>query len=153
MLRARKANMWKSDYEISVDGRPLVTWRGSTWRRGGHFEIEGRRYEVRANMWGSTYGMTDEAGERVASADRVGHKQWTVEAGGQTLQFQRASMWRPKEDLIAEGRPVGSIKRTSSWRSAAEADLPGLPVPVQVFAFAVVLTMWDWAAASVTATG
>ena len=29
------------------------------------------------------------------------------------------------------------------WRSDVEAELPGLPVPAQIFTVAVVLTRWD----------
>jgi len=34
------------------------------------------------------------------------------------------------------------------WRSDAEAELPGLPMPVQVFVLAVALTTWDAQAAA-----
>jgi len=63
--------MWVNRYELSADGRPLATWKGSAWRSGGMFELEGRHYEV-----------------------RLGHKHWTVMAGGATFQFRRTSMWR-----------------------------------------------------------
>ena len=41
------------------------------------------------------------------------------------------------------------------WRSDIEADLPGLPVPVQIFTLAVVLTRWNSedAAGAAVATG
>lgn len=103
-------------------------------------------------MWGNKYGMVDADGTPVTSADRVGRKSWTVEAGGRTYEFHRASMWRQEEELHSEGRRVGSVKRSSIWRGDAVADLPGLPRPVEVFVLAVVLTMWDSAAAA-AATG
>ena len=55
--------------------------------------------------------------------------------------------WRQEEELRAEGRAVGSVRRTSIWRGDAVADLPGVPLPVEVFVLAVVLTTWDSAAA------
>jgi len=48
---------------------------------------------------------------------------------------------------------VGSVTRNSIWRGNTVADLPGLPRPVEVFVLAVVLTMWDVAAASAATTG
>ena len=153
MLNARKASVWTHRYEISADGKHLAIWDGSIWKHGGHFELDGRRYEVRGNMWGSKYGMVADDGTPVASAERVGRKRWTVEASGRTYEFQRASMWRREEELRSAGLRVGSVKRVSLWRSDAEADLPGLPVPVQMFVFAVVLTMWDWADATAAAAG
>lgn len=153
MLKARKAGIWSHRYEIAADGKHLATWDGSMWKHGGHFELEGRRYEVRGNMWGSKYGMVAEDGTPLASAERVGRKRWTVAAGGRTYEFQRASMWRREEELLSAGLKIGSIKRVSVWRSDAEADLPGLPVPLQVFVLAVVLTMWDWADEAAASAG
>ncbi len=88
----------------------------------------------------------------VATADRVGRKRWTVEASGRTYRFQRVSWWRSEELLVADGRPVGSVRRVSRWRSDAVADLPDLPLPLQVFVVVVVMTMWD-AQAAAAATG
>jgi hypothetical protein len=149
MIEAHRTSVWKNSYDLVADGRRLATWKGSLWSTGGEFELGGRRYEVRANLWGSRYGMADQDGARIASADRVGRKDWTVEAGGRTYEFRRASAWRQEEELRCEGRAVGSVRRTSSWRGDAVADLPGVPLPVEVFALAVVLTMWDTSAAAV----
>lgn len=155
MLQARKIGRWKNRYRITAAGTPVATWDGSIWKVGGELDLDGRRYRVRGNMWGTRYGMATEDGVAVAAADRVGRRRWTVEADGRTYEFRRASMWRQEEELQSGGQRVGSVKRTSMWRGDAVAELPGLPVPVQVFVLAVVLTMWDWesAAASVAATG
>jgi hypothetical protein len=100
---------------------------------GGSFELEGPRYTVRANMWGSTYGMARDDATAVATAHHVGRKRWNVEAGEQTYGFQRASPWRADQELRSGGERVGSVRRTSMWRTDAVADLPGLPLPVQIF--------------------
>ena len=153
MLEAKKASVWKNRYDIIADGRLLATWDASSWKAGGTVELGGRRYEVRANMWGSKYGMVDQDGTPIASADRVGRKNWTVEADGRTYEFHRASMWRQEEELHLEGRRVGSVRRKSMWRGDVVVDLPGLPPTVAVFVLAVVITMWDRAAAATTSTG
>jgi hypothetical protein len=143
MLQARKVNVWRNRYELASDGQPLTTWDRRTWRTGGTFELAGRRYDVRGNVWATRFEMTDEFGMNVAAADRVGRKRWTVEASGRSYQFQRASLWRSEQMLVTDGRPVGSVRRASAWRGDAVAELPGLPLPVQVFVLVVVLTMWD----------
>lgn len=159
MLHAKKVSLWKTRYEITDAGRVLATWEGSIWKSGGTFDLDGRRYEIRGNLWGSKFGMVTEDGEDgedgtvVATADRVGRKRWTVETGGQIYEFQRASIWRQEEILCSAGRQLGTVKRTGLWRSDATADLPGLPVPVQIFVLAVVLTMWDHQSAAATAGG
>lgn len=153
MLEAKKASIWKNRYDIASDGRRLATWDASSWKSGGTIELDGRRYEVRANMWGSKYGMVDQDGTPIASADRVGRKTWTVEVDGRTYEFHRASLWRSEEELHSEGRRVGSVRRSSMWRGDAVADLPGLPLTVQVFVLAVVLTMWDSTSAAAVSGG
>jgi hypothetical protein len=151
MLHAKRTGLWRNSYEISLDGRPVTVWDGGTWRTGGTFELEGQRFEIRGNLWGSTYGMATEDGRRIASADRVGRKRWTVTADGRTYHFQRASIWRSDQELVFDGRPVGSIRRPSVWRNEAVAELPGLPLPVQLFVLVVVLTMWNAQAAAAAA--
>jgi len=148
MLEAKGVSVWRNRYDITADGRRLATWDPSMWKSGGTIELDGRRYEVRAKMWGNKYGMVDENGTPIASADRVGRKNWTVEAGGRTYEFRRPSPWRNEQELHSGGQRIGSVKRTSIWRRDAVSDLPGLPLPVEVFVLAVVLTMWDRAASS-----
>lgn len=152
MLEARKTGVFKGHYEIVVDGRPVTTWEKSMWRNGGTFHLDGHRYEVRANAWGTRYTLTrDDA--TMATAERVGRKRWSVDVGGHVHEFQRASMWRSEESLLRDGRPVGYIKRPSIWRSDAVADLPGLPVPVQIFALSVTLAKWDTASTVAATSG
>ncbi|GLZ34138.1 hypothetical protein Lesp02_63250 [Lentzea sp. NBRC 105346] len=140
--------MWRSQYELSSDGTRIATWHDRLWRNGGTLELEGRRYEVKSNLFATRYEMTDEAGEVVAVADRIGRKRWTVESNGQLYRFRRASWWRHEEQLLEGDQPIGSVKRVSAWRSDAVADLPGLPLPLQVFVFTIVLTAWDAQAAA-----
>ena len=152
MLEARKISVWRSSYQISADGRPVTVWDSSVWRSGGDFDLDGQRYRVRGNAWGNRFGMVDAVGRTVASADRVGRKRWTVEAGGQTYQFQRASIWSNEQELHAFGSRIGVVKRVGFWRGDIAADLPGLPLPVQIFVLGVVIAIWDRAAAAAATT-
>jgi hypothetical protein len=45
--------------------------------------------------------------------------------------------------LIRDDAVAGSVRRISTWRGEAEADLPGLPLPVQVFVLVSLLAVWD----------
>ncbi len=89
----------------------------------------------------------------MAQADGLGRRRWTVTASGVVHQFQRASVWRSDQLLLAGEQPVGVVRRTSSWFGRAEADLPGLPVPVQVFVLVVLLTRWDNTEAAASGAG
>lgn len=143
MLRAHKISAWKREYRIeSDDGRVATEFRPNWWESGGTFVIEGHEYTIRQNFWGVKYGMAMADGTVVATADRVGRKNWSVDAEGRTLHFRRASMWSSDQLLVDGDREIGSIRSTSWWRSDAEADLPGLDPALQVFVVAVVLTMW-----------
>jgi hypothetical protein len=143
MLEARKVGAFSPAYDILLDGRPLTRWEASWWRSRGAFTLDGQAYEVRGNGWGTQFTLLDQFGGAVATAGKLGRREWTLTAGGRTYQFRRASWWKQQEDLLLDGQPAGSILRPSMWRTAAQADLPTLPLPAQVFVFAIVLTMWD----------
>ncbi len=151
MLTARPSNFWHTRYDLARDGVPVAVWDSSLWTSGGRFELDGRGYRVRAGTWQTRYEMTDDQGVVVAAAEKVGRKRWTVQAGDRTYSFRRASVWRGDQELMDGDTPVGLIKRTSSWRTDATADLPGLPLPVQIFVLGVVITMWNAAAAAAAA--
>lgn len=135
--------MWRNRYEVAVDDRPLAAWDSNVWKSGGTAEVAGRRYPVRGNLWGNRFTMADESGAPIAAADRVGRRKWTVESAGRTYQFRRKSWWNGTQELYADDNRIGYVKRVSAWRSDVAADLPGLPVPVQVFVLGVVIAMWD----------
>jgi hypothetical protein len=143
MLEARSVSLWRSRYHIVADGHPVARWDGRAWRGGGTFDLAGRRYDVKANVWGTRFELSDEAGVIVAAADRVGRKRWTVQAGGRVYHFERPSWWRSEQILVVDGRRVGSVRRLSRWRGGAVADLPDLPLPLRVFVIVVVVIMWD----------
>jgi hypothetical protein len=148
MLEARKPSVWRSRYDILSDGRPLTTWQPSHWRPGGRFTLDRQEFEVRSNAWGTKYTMTNQSRVPIASAEGVGRKHWTVTAGGQTYHFERTSIWRSEEQLIMQGRRAGFVRRVGMWRGDTIADLPGLPLPVQVFVLGLLVTKWDQASAS-----
>jgi hypothetical protein len=148
MLVADRISAWRSRYRILVDGREVATWDSTVWKSGGAFELDGRRYQVRGNAWGNRFTMVDAYDLPVASADRVGRKRWTVQAAGQTYEFRRASLWRSEQELVSGGEPIGSVRRRAFGRGQITADLPGLPLPVQVFVLGVVITMWNAQAAA-----
>jgi hypothetical protein len=109
-MEAQKISVWRSRYRVTDRGRQVAVWDSSVWKSGGAFELDGRRFEVRSNAWGTKYTMVDDTGAVVASADRVGRKRWTVEAAGQTYQFRRKSFWRSEEEMVLGETGVGSVR-------------------------------------------
>jgi hypothetical protein len=142
MLTARRSSMWSGEYRIEWDGRPVAVWDSSWWRSGGVFEIDGYRFQVRANHWGTKYRMLDQAGNEIALVERAGRKHWTVLADGRTYEFRRASIFGNHQELLIGGVPAGSLRRVSAWSGGIEADLPGMPLPLQVFVIGVQIAIW-----------
>ena len=147
-MEARKISPWRSRYSVTDRGREIAVWDSSVWRNGGEFELEGRRFEVRSNAWGTKYTMVDETGTVVASAGRVGRKRWSVEAAGQTYDFRRKSFWHSEEELLLGDTAVGSVRKTSFWRGDVTVELPTLATALQLFVLGVIISMWDAQAAS-----
>jgi hypothetical protein len=143
MLIAERMGMFRGRYRLVADGREIAVWDPSWWRTGGDFEIDGRRFQVRGNGWGTKYRMVDEAGIQVAVVEGAGRKHWTAWAGGRVFEFRRASIWGKRQELLVDGQPVGSIRRTSGWTGAVEADLPIMPLPVQIFVVGVQIAKWQ----------
>jgi hypothetical protein len=144
VLRASRAGLLSTRYEITSDEKVICTWKPSAFIGGGSFELDGQRYEVARGGWtGRRYRLRDDAGRLVAVADGVGRSTWTVETGGQVHAFERPSPWRRDQVLVRDGEPVGAVQRTSAWWGEAEAELPGLPLPVQVFVLVSLLGVWD----------
>lgn len=153
MLQATRVGAFSSSYDITLDGQPLTRWHKSMWRVGGSFTLQGQRYDLRSNFWGTSFTMADQLGAVVATAANPNRRQWTIVVGPHRYEFRRRSWWRQHHDLIVNGRAVGSVHRPSAWRSTAVADLPTMPLAAQVFALVVALTTWDNAAAGAAASG
>ncbi|MBB2944265.1 hypothetical protein FB565_003994 [Actinoplanes lutulentus] len=151
MLTAERTGFWRSRYTLLLDGAQVTTWDSSVWRSGGSFTLQDQTFSVRANGWGTKYTMTDGSGAVVAEAAKVNRKNWTVAAGGRTFDFQRTSVWRNDQQMLHNGMPVGTIRKTSSWTGNLEADLPGLDLPVQIFVLGVLIAVAEAAAAAAAA--
>jgi hypothetical protein len=144
LLRASRVGLLSTRYQITRDDEPLCTWKPMAFLGGGSFELDGRRYDVARGGWtGRRYRLLDADDELVALADGVGRTEWTLVVGGVTHTFERPALLRLDQVLVRDGERAGSVRRLSAWRGEAEADLPALPLPVQVFVLVSLLAVWD----------
>jgi hypothetical protein len=66
-----------------------------------------------------------------------------VQHEGRTYLLKRPSAFRRSYAVWEAGAQVGSVAPTSAFSNAAAVDLPAsMPVQVQVFVVAVVVTQW-----------
>ena len=153
VLRAEKDGVFARSYRITDDGRAVTTFDPSWWHGGGTFTVVGHRYTVGSAAWGRTYTLTDEQDRTVATAQKAGRRDWTVEAGGVVYRFRRVSFWSGDQALLRDDREVGRVTRASVWTGGAVAELPWLSTALRVFVVAVVLTMWQQQTSAAVASG
>jgi hypothetical protein len=82
-------------------------------------------------------------GPRVAIAEGLGRTPWVVRTYDGAYTFDRTLERWAEQQLFVDGRSVGAVRHAGRSGKHAEADLPGVPDPVAVFATALVLDMWD----------
>jgi len=138
-------------YDILADGQ-LVTHWATKWLRGGKFVLEDGAYLISDDaisddpigdaMGGVAFTLTDPTGTRLATSSDPSRRMWTVTTEDQTYEFDRRSRWRQHMDMVDGGRAVGYIRRPN-LNADASAELPMMPLPVQVFAVALALLVWD----------
>lgn len=146
MLYAQRRGAFDNSHGIvDESGKLIAFWNPKTFRQAGEFELLGARYTVQTAGWAyQRASLLGSDGAVLAEADGVGRKRWTVLAGGTTHDFERTSIWRADQALVNAGQQrIGLIRRAGFWGQRAEADLPGLPLPVAVFALILVLMLWE----------
>ena len=128
-VEAHKVSAWKGRYDIVADGRPVATWDKSAWTSGGTLEIDGRRHDLRANLWHGSWTMTDDAPAPSWRRPRGWAAQTWIGRGrpGHLRVPPRLRGGATRSTLLAAGPTVGSVRRPRLWRADAVADLPGPP--------------------------
>ena len=149
MLTAERTGFWGTKYNVAEEGTPVTVWDTNTWASGGKFVLAGQAFHVRAGTWGTRFTLLDDRGAVVAEAERVGRKNWTLQSGGRTYTFRRPSIWRGDQHLVDGERTVGVVRMTSSWTGSLSADLPGLPLALQIFVLGMMIAQYQSAAAAV----
>jgi hypothetical protein len=140
MLQATRGG-FRLTYTITNDGVFVTRWSAKLFGRGTFVLADGG-YTTKARILGSEFMLIDPYGRQLAVASNPYRRQWTVTAGTQGYVFHRPSWWRQHLDLVVGGQPVGFIQRPSLYGTAV-AELPMMPLAVQVFALVLALYSWD----------
>jgi hypothetical protein len=144
VLEGRRTGIWNDHYGLLLDGEAVGSWKRRAFRGGGTLVLDGQTYDVRGNLFGMRYRLVAANGEDLAIANSVRRKRWAVEAGYRTYAFERRSFWRLAFVYRVSERDAGYVRPVDQWRrSDYEADLPDVPLPIQGFAMAIVLSLRD----------
>lgn len=149
MLRATRRGFFKRAYDLTEDDGAVIELAGQR-REGCEFTLTDQRLRIERER-GKRFLLTGPHG-RVAVADRENGRRWVITTSAGTLTLVRPSFWRSAWELHQGGRPLGRIEHDGAFKSSSHADLPAdVPLPVRVFAFYVVLIVWERANAAASA--
>ncbi len=144
MLRARRRGFFRREYEITSDDVAVTTLDG-TRREGCVFTLDGVEY--RAERENRRRFVLHGPDRRVATADRATGREWTVKGMDTHLKLIRPSLWRSRWEFHQRGSARGTIAHEGMFGRTFTAEVPaGVPQPVGVFAFYIVLVQFERAA-------
>ncbi len=147
MLIADRRGFFRRRYEVRDDAAgdvAPVELVLSTWAPSGEFVLDGRVHWIRLRrrfLLGHD-GSLHVDGRELARAEGVGTSDWTLQADGCLYRFVRPHLIRRTQHMVEAGEPVGTVRKVP-LTSGAEADLPLLPLPVQLFVVGALLLVWE----------
>lgn len=147
MLIAERRGFFRRRYEVRDDAAGAVAPVElvlSTWERRGEFVLDDVVHEIRLRrrfLMGHD-GSLLAGGRELAHADGMGTADWTLQTDDRRYRFVRPHLFRRTQDMVEAGESVGSVRRTA-LTSGAEADLPLLPLRVQLFVVGALLLVWE----------
>lgn len=151
MLQASRRGFFKRSYQLAEDGRPVTELTGFR-RESCSFTVDSQPYEVHRERR-KRFTLSGPGGV-VATADRAGGRQWTIGSTAGKLELVRPSLWRSHWELRRGSRSMGTVRHAGGFGRSSIADLaPDIPLPLRVFAYYVVLMVWERAAAAAANSG
>ncbi|MEV8318510.1 hypothetical protein AB0Q95_30585 [Streptomyces sp. NPDC059900] len=141
MLEIHRERAFGRTYQILSEGRPVAQWSGHAWKSGGHVELAGEDFELRSSRWGRSFEMHEgtAGGPIRAEAHRSGRR-WNIIGAEGEYELMRPSAFRGRRQLVRGGSVVGEF-RPGRFGSGLTAEFTGVPLPLQVFAGLVVLSL------------
>lgn len=127
-------------YEIVSGDGPVTTVSAQTAQHGGEIDVNGQTYRLDGSVLGRNCILRTPDRRVIASAERDGLRSWRVAADGREFHLARTGFGSRNLEFVEGGKPIGRIHRVSR---GAEAELPGLDRPAEVFVLVVALAMWQ----------
>jgi hypothetical protein len=150
MLRARRRGIFKREYDLSSADEMITTLTGGR-RESCVFSLSGTEYRIERDD--RKRFLLHGPDGRVAAAERQTGREWSVRADTGNLKLVKPSMWRSGWEVQQRGTAKGGIRHDGTFKSTYTADVPtDVPLPVAVFAFYVVLVLFERAASAAAAS-
>ncbi|QJY49378.1 hypothetical protein [Pseudonocardia broussonetiae] len=146
MLIADRRGFFRRSYEVRDDtgAAAPVELVLSTWGRTGEFVLDGVVHEIRMRrrfLMGYD-GVLVAGGRELAHAQGVGTTEWELQVDDRHHRFVRPHLFGRTQHVVESGEVVGVVRRVALV-SGAEADLPDLALPVQLFVVGALLLVWE----------
>ncbi|MBN7560190.1 hypothetical protein [Mycobacteroides abscessus] len=127
-------------YEILSGSDSVTTVSARTTQHGGELDIGGHTYQLDNSALGRKCILRADDGQEVASAERGGLRSWRIATGERELRLTRIGLGSRNLELTEAGGRIGWVRRSAR---GAEAELPELARPIEVFVLVVALAMWQ----------
>lgn len=153
-LFARPKSVFSWDFDVSVDGRHLVTIDMGWFRERGRFVLNRIDYEVFRDGWPFGEFVLQSEGKTLARARAGLTRRFTVQTGGREYHLQASGMFTRSFELLEAGHPIGHMIPQHPFTRCSTIELPSdLTPPVQIFMIWLVLVTWKRQNHSATAAG
>ena len=144
MFTVQPLGAFKSGFDLVDEAGGVVgTFRGSAWREHGEITVGQERMSFRRHG-GRRFTLEGASGVLATAAKpSIWSGRWEITAGDRTYELAKRSWMSRAIQLRGRGQVLGEVQPKSAFSAKAAVELPAeLPLPVQVFVIAVVLTLW-----------
>jgi hypothetical protein len=149
MLRARRRGFFKREYDLSSADEMITSLTGGR-RESCVFSLSGTEYRIERDS--RKRFLLHGPDGRLATAERETGREWSIRADTGNLKLVKPSMWRSGWEVQQRGASKGDIRQEGAFKQTFTADVPAdVPLPVAVFAFYVILVLFERSAAAASA--
>jgi hypothetical protein len=146
MLEAKPVGIFSRDFNIEAEGRQIAMLDIAWLREAGEVSIEGQPYKLYREGLMSGAFVLEKEGEAVARAVKPSalRSQFDLELNARSYSLQRTSAFGRSFSVFQGDTVVGTIRPVGWLSRRTLIDLPDdWSIPVQVFAFWLVLVIWN----------
>lgn len=145
MLEAMATGIFNIKFLLRQQNQLLGEFDTSFWRFKGQLELEEGTYQLYREGWLSGDFLLELNGKVVARASKPSafQNRFEVELPNRRVVLRKPSPYNRRVIVLDGEREIGSIYPLGVITRRTNIDLPGdWPLPIQVFLFWLVFTLW-----------